>query len=168
MSILLTILIILTVFHYFYQATIVKANHQLLEDELAYQELMLEVYLKREKNNLAPIEIEFVDGFKAHQVHFRNIVKEANLLDYLLFSLVESKGESSSKKKIDSSLVRKELQDIERDSVHVLVRSIFVNSFLFALLLSPLIILVKFIATIQNKKFNLEDRLHDVFSDKYC
>ncbi|MFW1767143.1 hypothetical protein ACG9X2_17040 [Acinetobacter bereziniae] len=167
MSVLLTILIVLAAFHLFYQSVIVQANHQLLQDEIKFQQLMFEVYLKREKVNLAPIEVEFVNEFKAHQVHFADIVKETSLLDYLIFTFKESKGKSTSKKKIDSNLVRKDLQVLERGAVDVLVRSIMVNSFLFLLLLSPFIMLLKFLAIIQNKKFDIEDKLHD-FSNKYC
>ena len=167
MSVLLTILMVLAAFHLFYQSTVVKANHQLLQDELKYQQLMLEVYLKREKENLATIEVEFVEEFKAHQVHFADIVKEANLLDYLIHAVKEARKKSTPRKRIDSNLVRKDLQELERGAMDVLVRSMIVNSFLFMLLLSPLIMLLKFIAIIQNKKFDLEAKLHD-FSDNYC
>ena len=167
MSILLTILMVLAAFHLFYQSTVLKANHQLLQDELEFQQLMLDVYLKREKSNLAPIEVEFVEEFKSHQIHFADVVKETNLLDYLIYSVKESNRKSTPRKKIDSNLVRKDLQELERGAMDVLVRSMIVNSFLFMLLLSPLIMLLKFIAIIQNKKFDLEAKLHD-FSGKYC
>lgn len=167
MSVLLTILMVLAAFHLFYQSTVVKANHQLLQDELKYQQLMLEVFLKREKENLATIEVEFVEEFKAHQVHFADIVKEANLLDYLIHAVKEARKKSTPRKRIDSNLVRKDLQELERGAMDVLVRSMIVNSFLFMLLLSPLIMLLKFIAIIQNKKFDLEAKLHD-FSGNYC
>ena len=167
MSVLLTILMVLAAFHLFYQSTVVKANHQLLQDELKYQQLMLEVFLKREKENLATIEVEFVEEFKVHQVHFADIVKEANLLDYLIHAVKEARKKSTPRKRIDSNLVRKDLQELERGAMDVLVRSMIVNSFLFMLLLSPLIMLLKFIAIIQNKKFDLEAKLHD-FSGNYC
>ena len=167
MSVLLTILMVLAAFHLFYQSTVVKANHQLLQDELKYQQLMLEVFLKREKENLATIEVEFVEEFKAHQVHFADIVKEANLLDYFIHAVKEARKKSTPRKRIDSNLVRKDLQELERGAMDVLVRSMIVNSFLFMLLLSPLIMLLKFIAIIQNKKFDLEAKLHD-FSGNYC
>lgn len=166
MSILLTILLVLATFHFFYQAVVVKANHQLLQDELKYQQLMLEAYFKREKANLAPIEIQFIKEFQAHQNHFVHVVTEVNLLDYVLFSIRESKKNSPDKKRIDSSLVRKDLQAFEKESMDVLTRSMFINSLLFVLLLSPVIILLKFVATLQNKKFTF-DKLH-AFSDKHC
>ncbi len=167
MSILLTILLVLATFHFFYQAVVVKANHQLLHDELKYQQLMFEAYVKREKKNLAPVELDFVKEFQIHQNQFAHVITDVNLLDYVLFSIRDSKRNPASKpKRTDGALVRNELQAFERSSMDVLMRSIFVNSFLLVLLLSPVIIFLKFVATLQNKKFTF-DKLH-AFSDKHC
>lgn len=167
MSIVLTILVVLAIFHFFYQNVVVVANQQLLQDDLDYEKLRLEVYLKENRERLAPIELEFVKELQENQEHLTEVIKEANVLDYIIF--VVNRDENSPKRslKIDISLVRKELQEFQNRSMDVIVRAMFVNSFLFLLLLSPIIILFKFVGTILNKPIIKLDNLNE-FSEKHC
>lgn len=66
----------------------------------------------------------------------------------------------------DRDFVRKEIIEIENRGIRVVLRSIFTNSFLFMLLTSPVIIIVKFIATLLDKKITL-DKV-EKFSTKHC
>ncbi|HCA5034099.1 TPA: hypothetical protein MW175_000202 [Acinetobacter baumannii] len=167
MSIVLTVLVILAIFHFFYQNVVVKTNQQLLQDDLEYEKLLLEVYLKENQNKLVPIELEFVKELNENYGHLSEVIKDANVLDYILFVVNRDENSPKRKPKIDISLVRKELQEFQNSSLHVLVRAMFVNSFLFLLLLSPLLILFKFVGTILNKPILKLDNLNE-FSEKHC
>ncbi|EOH6012483.1 TPA: hypothetical protein ACSE9U_003686 [Acinetobacter baumannii] len=169
MSILIIILTILAIFHLFYQSVIVKTNHMLLQDDLEFERLLSEVYLRENKANLAPVELKYVKNIQDDFEHLKYVVTEANLLEYLLFIREEMKannGKETILETNDRDFVRKEIIEIENRGIRVVLRSIFTNSFLFMLLTSPVIIIVKFIATLLDKKITL-DKV-EKFSTKHC
>lgn len=169
MSILIIILTMLAVFHLFYQSVIVKSNHMLLQDDLEFERLLSEVYLRENKSKLAPVEVKYLKNTQEDFEHLKYVVTEANLLEYLLFSYNEMKadnGKENIQDPDDREFVRKEIIEIENRGIRVVLRSIFTNSFLFMLLTSPVIIIVKFIATLLDKKITL-DKV-EKFSTKHC
>lgn len=169
MSILLLVMSLLALFHFFYQSVIVKTNFGLYENDLRLKQHKLEIYEIRKQNNLNQSEREFLEETKEvlHAYHY--IPRELTVID--LIRDISSRNQTERKESLQKTRMRKlssdELFNIYASASKDMIRCLASNGSVFLFFLSPIIFLVMLYGIIAGKPISLEDQLEKM-SSKHC
>jgi len=170
MSILLVIMLLLAMFHYFYQAVVVKTNNDLYETDLDILNHELEIFEIKNAKSLNTSEKEFLDNTKAFVSHCPEIGKEVTVVEMMM-----DMAEYKTSKDYEGGAQRMRALQIQNDKIwkinveasRAMLKNMTLNAGIFLFVLSPLLVLILFYSFISGRKLSLEQSVERI-SSKHC
>lgn len=170
MSILLLVMLLLAVFHYFYQSVVVKTNNELFDIDLDILKHEMDIYEIKHAKELNVSENEFLSDTKTFVNHCSEIGRE-----FTAFEMIMDMSEHKTSKELNSEFKKMRSLKIQNEKIWdfnvaasmLIFRNISTNAGVFLFALSPLLFLVLIYSMISGKKLLIEQSLERI-SSKLC
>lgn len=170
MSILLLVMLLLAVFHFFYQSVVVKTNNELFDVDLSILKHEMDIFEIKNAKSLNISENEFLKDTKTFISHSPAIGKNVTVLEMIL-----DIAAYKTSKEFDGHAQRIRSLKIQNDNIwkfnveasRLIVRNTTVNGSLFLFTLFPLLFLIFFYSLVSGKKLSIEQSVERI-SSKHC
>ncbi|MEG0346580.1 MAG: hypothetical protein RR605_00865 [Acinetobacter sp.] len=170
MSILLIVLFLLAIFHFFYQAVVVKTNNELFDIDLTILKHEMDVFEIKNLKTLNVSESEFLEDTKSFIKHCPDTGKKVTAVEMILdiAEYKSSKEFEGHAQRIRSLKIQNEtIWKFNVEASRYILRNVTSNASLFLFVLSPLLFLVFFYALISGNKLSIEQSVERI-SSKHC
>ncbi len=170
MSIVLILMLLLAIFHYFYQSVVVKTNNELFDADLDILKHEIDIFEIKNANSLNVSEKEFLQDTKEFIKHCPGIGKKVTAVEMIMdfAEYKSSKDFEGHAQRIRSLKVQNEsIWKFNIEASRYILKNLTSNGSLFLFVLSPLLFLVLFYSLISGKKLSLEQSVERI-SSKHC
>lgn len=170
MSILLLVMLLLAVFHFFYQSVVVKTNNELFDIDLNILKHEIDIFEIKNAKSLNISEYEFLKDTKQFINHCPAIGKNITAVEMILdiADYKSSKEFEGHAQRIRSLKIQNEcIWKFNVEASRFILRNVTVNGSLFLFTLSPFLFLVFFYSLVSGKRLSIEQSVERI-SSKHC
>lgn len=163
-------MLLLAIFHYFYQVVVVRTNNELFGADLDILKHEVEIFEIKNLHSLNVSEKEFLQETKEFIKHCPEIGKKVTAVEMIMdfAEFKASKEYDGHAQRIRSLKVQNEsIWNFSFEASRYILKNLTSNGSLFLFVLSPLLFLVLFYSIISGKKLSIEQSVERI-SSKHC
>jgi len=170
MSILLIVLAVLAIIHFFYQSVILRTSNELFENDILLLQHEVEIFEIKNANSLNVSEKEFLEETKNFievcPLLGKNVTAVEMIYDLANFK-VSKEYEGHGKRVRSLKVLNETIWEANVQASRYMVRNITSNASLLLFACSPFLFLVFLYSIVSGNKLSLEQSLERI-SSKHC